>query len=139
MYRPVAVILAGCSFVVLSGTAQAGPRDDILAGLEAEARAGSPAFAGFDAGRGEALFRDRHEGGKPETPACTSCHDPDPAKVGMTRAGKAIAPMAVSVQADRYTDPAKVAKWFRRNCNSVLGRDCTAVEQGDFLTFMSSQ
>jgi hypothetical protein len=47
--------------------------------------------------------------------------------------------MAVSKTPDRYTDPAKVEKWFQRNCQSVLGRECTAVEKGDFLTFMTSQ
>jgi len=139
MYRPIAIALAGCTFVVLSGTAQAGPREDLLACYAAEAKAADPAFAGFDAARGSALFHDRHAGGKAETPACTSCHDPDPTKGGMTRAGKAIDPMAVSVQPDRYTDPAKVAKWVHRNCSSVLGRACTAPEKGDFLTFMMSQ
>jgi hypothetical protein len=44
--------------------------------------------------------------------------------------------MAVSIQADRYLDAAKVEKWYRRNCRSVLGRECTAIEKGDFLTFM---
>ena len=39
----------------------------------------------------------------------------------------------------RFTDPEKVAKWFLRNCTSVLGRECTAIEKGDFLTFMSAQ
>jgi hypothetical protein len=47
--------------------------------------------------------------------------------------------MAVSTTPDRYTDAAKVAKWFRRNCKSVLGRECTAQEKGDFLAFMISQ
>ena len=50
-----------------------------------------------------------------------------------------IEPMAVSVTPDRYTDPKKVAKWFRRNCKSVLGRECATLEKGDFLTFMISQ
>ncbi len=59
--------------------------------------------------------------------------------MGETRAGKPIEPMAVSVTPDRYRDPKKVAKWFRRNCQSVLGRECTAPEKGDFLTLMISQ
>jgi hypothetical protein len=47
--------------------------------------------------------------------------------------------MAVSMTPDRFTDPEKVAKWFSRNCNGVLGRDCTAVEKGDFITYLSSK
>ncbi len=77
--------------------------------------------------------------GKSETPACTVCHTASPLKMGETRAGKPIEPMAVSVTPDRYSDPKQMAKWFRRNCKSVLGRECTAQEKGDFLTFMIGQ
>ena len=77
--------------------------------------------------------------GKPDTPSCTTCHTSDPRKEGRTRVGKAIAPMALSRTPDRFSNPAKVAKWFERNCASVLGRPCTAQEKGDFLTFMISQ
>ena len=38
-----------------------------------------------------------------------------------------------------YADPAKVEKWFKRNCNEVLGRACTPLEKGDWLSFMRSQ
>ena len=51
--------------------------------------------------------------------------------------GKAIAPMAVSLSPDRFTDPDKVEKWFLRNCNTVLGRECTAQEKGDIITYLS--
>ena len=47
--------------------------------------------------------------------------------------------MAVSKTADRFTDPEKVAKWFLRNCTTVLGRECTATEKGDVITFLASQ
>jgi len=57
----------------------------------------------------------------------------------MTRAGQAIAPMAVSVTPDRFTDLAKLEKWFRRNCDTVLGRECTSAEKGDYIAFMASQ
>jgi hypothetical protein len=47
--------------------------------------------------------------------------------------------MAVSVSPLRYTNTAKVEKWFKRNCNEVLGRECTAQEKGDWLAYMTSQ
>lgn len=119
--------------------AAAGPRDELLNRYKAEARTADASFSGFSAARGEALYRDRHAGGKPDTPACTSCHANDPRKPGQTPTGKAIDPVAVSVSPDRYTDSAKVEKWFRRNCNEVLGRECTALEKGDWLTWMISQ
>ena len=93
----------------------------------------------FSAERGKTLFKARPASGKPETPSCTSCHGDAPIKAGKTRAGKDIAPMALSRTPDRYSDLKKVEKWFRRNCNSVIGRECTPQEKGDFLTFMISQ
>jgi hypothetical protein len=95
-------------------------------------------LASADAAAGKAFWNANHSGGKPDTPSCTTCHGNDPTKAGQTRAGKAIDPMAVSVQPDRYTDPAKVEKWFGRNCNSVLGRDCTATEKADVLDYLKS-
>ena len=113
-------------------------RDAILAAFAVEAKKADPSFAGFSAQRGQAFFAASHTGGKPDTPSCTTCHTRDPTREGQTRAGKQIAPMAVSMTPDRFTDPEKVAKWFLRNCNGVLGRDCTAVEKGDFITYLSS-
>lgn len=131
-WKPL-VLVAAMALGVGLGAAKADPaRDAIIAGY-AEA-AGAP----LDAGRGEALFLADHTGGKPETPSCTSCHTADMTAVGQTRAGKEIAPMAVSVVPDRFTDLDKVEKWFGRNCNSVLGRDCTAQEKGDILTWLAS-
>jgi Domain of unknown function (DUF1924) len=94
--------------------------------------------AGFSAERGKHFFKSTHTGGKPDTHACTACHTRDPRHAGRTRAGKAIEPMAVSANADRFTDGAKVEKWFRRNCDTVLGRPCTATEKGDVIAYLSS-
>jgi Domain of unknown function (DUF1924) len=47
--------------------------------------------------------------------------------------------MAASANPKRYGDEAKTEKWFGRNCNNVLGRECTATEKGDFITFMLAQ
>lgn len=104
-----------------------------------QAQQENTAFNGFSAERGKALYLTNHATGKAETPACTSCHTNSPTQSGLTRAGKNIAPLAVSVSPDRYTDKRKVEKWFRRNCNSVLGRACSATEKGDFITFMLTQ
>ncbi|MCF6344194.1 MAG: DUF1924 domain-containing protein [Devosiaceae bacterium] len=119
--------------------ASAGPREDVIAQLETLAKSDDANFSGFDAARGKKLFSAKFSTGKPETPSCTSCHSTSPKNAGETRAGKAIDPMALSKTSDRYTDPKKVEKWFRRNCNSVLGRECTPLEKGDFLAFMISQ
>ena len=119
-------------------TSLAAPRDDILAFYASAAKAASPAFSGFSAPRGEQLYVTKFAGGKPDTPACTSCHADSPRSAGRTPTGKSIEAVAVSVTPTRYTDAAKVEKWFKRNCNEVLGRACTPLEKGDWLSYMIS-
>ena len=138
MKRKSRAIALLCS-LGLSAGAMAVPPADLIDRYTAEARAAAPAFAGFSAKRGEALHRTRHAGGKPDTPACTSCHGDDARAPGRTRAGKAIEPMAISVSPARYADAAKVEKWFKRNCNEVLGRECSALEKGDWLASMMNK
>ncbi len=133
------LILSAAIAVLATVSAEAGPREALLDKFAILVKASDPGFTGFSASRGETLSHTMFAQGKSETPACTTCHSASPLKMGETRAGKPIQPMAVSVTPDRYTVPKKVAKWFRRNCKSVLGRDCTSLEKGDFLTFMISQ
>jgi hypothetical protein len=114
-------------------------RDAILAEFLAQAQQEEPGFVQFSPERGAALYRVTHQGGKPGSSSCTSCHGNTPQDAGQTRAGKTIEPMAVSKSPARYTDKANVEKWFTRNCNDVLGRACTAKEKGDFLTYMMGQ
>ena len=141
--KTLTLVLAAAAIIIGSfgaNPAQANPaRDDIVAAFTAQAKADNPAFAGFSATNGAAFFKATQAGGKPETPSCTSCHGDTPFAQGLTRAGKVIDPMAVSKNASRYTDTKKVDKWFFRNCRSVLGRECTAQEKGDYLAFMISQ
>ncbi len=47
-------------------------------------------------------------------------------------------PLAPVADAARFTDVAEAEKWFKRNCNDALGRDCTAQEKGDVLTYLIS-
>jgi len=128
------IIATGAAMMVAAGVMANAQRDAIVAGLAAEAGVSS-----FSAEAGRALFLSQNTGGKAATPSCTSCHTNNPQAQGRTRVGKVIEPMAVSANPERYTDPEKVAKWFRRNCTSVLGRECTAEEKGNFLAFMMSQ
>ena len=119
--------------------ASAGPLEAQLAAYATAAKAANPAFSGFSAARGEKLHVTSFGLGKPDTPACTSCHGNDPRAAGKTLTGKRIDPVALSVSPGRYADPAKVEKWFKRNCNEVLGRECTPLEKGDWLAFVSSR
>ncbi len=117
----------------------AGPQDAVLANLAAQAKAADVGFSTFSAVDGKTFFFSTHSGGKPDTPSCVTCHSDNVKAFGKTRAGKVIEPMAISVNAQRFTDMEKVEKWFARNCNSVLGRDCTPQEKGDVATWLISQ
>lgn len=96
--------------------------------------AGVKAFSAED---GKKLFLSRHTT-KNEERSCTTCHTTDPRQPGKTVVGKVIEPLAPSVNKERFTDPKKVEKWFKRNCTWVLDRECTAKEKGDYITFMMS-
>ena len=125
------IIISIAAGLALPAAALADPAHDKVIALY-----GAP--SSFSAERGKALFMGTHTGGKPATPSCTTCHTKDPNATGQTRAGKIIEPMAVSKNPSRFTDPEKVAKWARRNCKSVLGRECSKTEIGDILTYLNS-
>ena len=139
MQTEIRKLLLAATLALSSATIIAAPRDDLLSDYAAAAKRVDPAFAGFSAARGEAFHRHSFASGKADTPACTSCHANDPRSAGRTPAGKAIEPVALSATPGRYTDPAKVEKWFKRNCKEVIGRECTPQEKGDWLSFMLSQ
>jgi hypothetical protein len=132
----ISILVLACTLVA----AAAGESPKSLLDFYAnEAKTSDPGFGGFSAERGEHLFRTKFSTGKPDTPSCTTCHTTDATKTGQTRAGKDIEPMGASANSKRYSDQAKTEKWFGRNCNNVLGRECTATEKGDFITFMLTQ
>ena len=106
--------------------------NEILASIQKEA-AGTPGFKGFLAARGESFFKAKHGGEW----SCASCHTENPAALGKhAKTGKVIDPLAPSANAERFTNPKKVDKWFKRNCNDVLNRVCTPQEKGDMLTYL---
>jgi mono/diheme cytochrome c family protein len=69
--------------------------------------------------------------------SCSSCHGPVPTQAGKHAAtGKAIGAMAPAFNPERFTDATKTEKWFRRNCNDVVGRECTPAEKADVLSWL---
>jgi hypothetical protein len=121
--------------MLTAGMAGAQTPQDLQRGYEAAARAEAAGFSGFSAQRGEAFFQSTHGGDW----SCSTCHTRDPLAPGKhTVTGKNISPLAPAANPGRFTDAAKVEKWFKRNCGDVLRRDCTAVEKGDVLTYLTS-
>lgn len=132
------LLLAG---LVLAAPAQAADpaRDAILAGYAKAAKAADSGFAGFSAARGESIYRARNTV-NPDFPSCATCHTDDPTRPGRhAKTGREIAPVAVSVNPKRFTDSEKVEERFNRDCKTVLGRECSARDRGDFIAFLSSK
>lgn len=123
------------ALLVLAGAAAAEVPADYLRSLDAAARAAAPGFAGFSAARGGAWFADRRGADW----SCATCHTADPLAAGRhATTGRSIAPLAPATNPERLTDPAKIEKWFKRNCNDVLGRACTPAEKGDVIAYLTS-
>lgn len=135
--KPVVILITFIAFS-LAGSLRAGELNELINHYAALAKTQDALFDGFDVGRGKSLYVTKSLDGKKDTPSCTTCHTNDPTKAGETRAGKTIDPMAASASPQRYQSLKKAEKWFRRNCKSVLGRECTVTEKGDFLTYMKN-
>ncbi|MDT8990176.1 DUF1924 domain-containing protein [Curvibacter sp. APW13] len=126
----IATLCASALFAGLAFTnAWAATPTEMLAGYSSQA--GSSASAA----RGQEFFTTKH--GKDWS--CSSCHTATPTGDGKHAAtGKHITPLAPAANAERFTDSAKTEKWFRRNCNDVVGRECTPGEKADVLAWLIS-
>lgn len=115
------LVMLGFSELICSATPQ-----ELLKGYEVQSSKASSA-------RGEQFFTTKH--GKEWS--CASCHENPPNQ--LTKhivTGKAIKPLSPNSNPERFVDQAKVEKWFRRNCNDVLSRECTAQEKADVLYWL---
>jgi hypothetical protein len=122
---PVMMFTSTLAFAQTPEQTQAGFK---LLAIEAE-----PGFQGFSATRGEQFFTSTHGNDW----SCSTCHSKKPTVPGKhAKTNKVIQPLAPAFNAERFTDQAKVDKWFKRNCNDVLNRACTAQEKGDVLEFL---
>jgi hypothetical protein len=118
-----------CALLLAAGAA--GTR----AATPAELAAGYARQAGTTpaAARGEQFFTSRHG----REWSCASCHGTPPTNTGKHAAtGKSIGALAPAFNAERFTDLARTEKWFRRNCNDVVGRECSAAEKADVLAWL---
>jgi mono/diheme cytochrome c family protein len=125
-----ATLFAAAMVATIAAPAQAATPAELLAGYTAQA--GAPASAE----RGQQFFNKRF--GR-DFDNCAACHGALPVKNGKDAATeKTIAPLAPAFHAARFTDKAKVDHQFRVNCKDVVGRECTAAEKADVLTWLMS-
>ena len=134
--------LIGHAFVALgllfSINAFAATPQEMLKQYEVQAKQENAAFAGFSAERGAIFFKAERTHSDGKKVSCATCHTSDPRNQGKTRANKVIEPMATIANPQRFTDSAKVEKWFGRNCKDVLERVCTVQEKGDYIQYLIS-
>jgi mono/diheme cytochrome c family protein len=116
--------------VAVAAPAWAASPAELLQGYAAQA--GTPPSAA----RGQQFFFGSH--GKEWS--CASCHGEATTQPGRhAGTGKTIGALAPAANDRRFTDGAKAEKWFRRNCNDVLGRECSAGEKADVLAWLIGQ
>ena len=106
----------------------------ILESYRVAAKQADAAFKDFSAAAGQKFYAT-----KGAELSCASCHTDTPRAAGKhAKTNKDILPLAPAVNPKRFTDAANVEKWFKRNCNDVYARACTAQEKGDFMTYVLS-
>ncbi len=89
----------------------------------------------FSAEAGRLLWYQEVEGR-----SCTSCHGESVRAAGRhQRTGKVIEAIAPSVNPTRLTEARKINKWLLRNCKWTFGRECSAQEKGDIVTWLQLQ
>ena len=121
------LVTAGLACAAIAPVAYAATPTEQLAGYTAQA--GSPAVPA----RGQQFFNTRQG----REWSCGSCHGALPVQAGKhASTGKSISALAPAFNPERFTDSAKTEKWFRRNCNDVAGRECTAAEKADVLSWL---
>ena len=123
----------GCLLaMVLTPAAHAATPAELLAGYRTQAAGEAPSPE-----RGKKLFTTLFE--REMGWSCSTCHGSDPTLPGKDDvSGKPIAPLAPAFNAARLTDRVTVENAFRLNCKDVVGRECTALEKADVLSWLLS-
>ena len=118
--------MLACLAAFASNTYAATP-PELLSGYSAQAASAPQAV------RGQQFFTQPHG----REWSCSSCHGAVPTQAGKHAAtGKTIGALAPAFNPERFTDATKTEKWFRRNCNDVVGRECTPAEKADVLSWL---
>jgi len=128
-FRVAGALALACTFSMAMADTPAA----FLERFNAEARIAGEGSG--NAARGQEFFNQTH-GNEWKCAACHGALPIDKGEHAVTH--KVIEPMAPAFNPQRFTDAAKVDKWFRRNCKDVLARECTAREKADVLAWLIS-
>lgn len=152
-------LLVLCLGLTSALAVQADLPQQLLDSYAEQARAADAAFAGFSAERGQSFYHAAHAQPDGDSYSCASCHHEDPRREQFAHHDKIpcrachfpaeafterhkirrqLLPLAPIVNPARFNDAQRAETWFKRNCEFVLGRECTRQEKGDLLTWLLS-
>lgn len=124
----LALLAAWAALASGPAQAQATPARALLAAYTAQAGGSASAE------QGKAFFTRRF--GR-DFDSCASCHTDTPTRPGKDLVSeKPIAPLAPAAAPQRFSDKANVEYRFAQNCKDVVGRDCSAQEKADVLSWL---
>jgi hypothetical protein len=124
--------------LIWTGAYAASPAE-LLQGYADQAKKEDPAFKAFSAGAGEKFYHASAKHSSGRQISCATCHTDNPRNAGKhEKTAKEIPPLAPAVNKSRFTDSGNAEKWFKRNCQDVLERACTAQEKGNFIAYILS-
>ncbi|MCW8884364.1 MAG: DUF1924 domain-containing protein [Motiliproteus sp.] len=129
MKNPIVVTLLSSVWLTLAPISYAATVEGLLESYR------SQGAQEFSIQRGEQLWMTEY-GGR----SCGNCHTEHPKAQGKhQKTGKPIKPLAPSINSERLSNAKTIKKWLKRNCKWTLGRECSAQEKGDFLTWLQTQ
>lgn len=140
------LLMFGLSTVLSTAYAEVATAKKLADKYAREAKIVDPNYAGLSAEDGKEFFNreviqfkgDKSNAGK--AVACASCHTANPADVGKhIVTGKAIKPLAPSVNPKRFASLEYVEKKFTKHCHEVVGSDCTLKEKGDYIAYLLTE
>jgi len=150
-------ILFALSLLFACAATMAQSPEALLRTYAEQARSADAGFSGFSAERGQAFYYATHPQPDGTEYSCASCHHQDPRKEQFAHHDKIpcrachfpsqhytqahtirrqLLPIAPVANDARFTDAARSDMWFAKNCQFVLGRDCTPLEKGDLITWL---
>jgi Domain of unknown function (DUF1924) len=130
-----ATVLTLLSSLTFSNALAATHLKEQHAGWTAQAKSADGAFVP-SADRGKNFYGRIFRAGT-DMASCSTCHTANPKSLGKhVMTGKAIQALSPNANPERFTDAQKSEKWFKRNCNDVIGRECTAAEKSDLTAWL---